>query len=251
MNYHSYQTLIYAWIALGALVFLILLKVTAPYGRYASDSWGLQINNRLGWVLMEMPVMLLLMYFVLVNPSRQNLMSWTLVGFFMFHYLNRTFIFPFRIHTKGKKIPLLIVCSGIFFNLVNGFLLGYYFGNFAQYNDADLKGLRFISGVILFISGIYINWSSDNKLIHLRKPGETNYLIPEGKLFAYISCPNLLGEVIEWTGYAIMCWNLPAFSFLVWTLANLIPRALSHHKWYNSYFVNYPPQRKAIFPYLL
>jgi hypothetical protein len=70
-------------------------------------------------------------------------------------------------------------------------------------------------------------------------------------LFRYISCPNLLGELIEWLGFAILCWNLPALTFFIWTSANLIPRALSHHRWYKEKFNNYPPERKAIIPFLV
>ncbi len=209
------------------------------------------INNKLGWVLMEAPGMILLIAFVLLRASRQNAMTWILISFYLFHYLNRTFIFPMRIRTRAKKMPLAIMVLAIFFNLVNGSLLGYYFANFSQYTLEDLTAPRFIAGAVLFIWGMYINWDYDNRLIHLRKPGETGYKIPQGGLFKYVSCPNLLGEIIEWTGFAIMCWNVAALSFLVWTLANLVPRALSHHKWYKKQFVDYPVRRKAIVPLVL
>lgn len=200
---------------------------------------------------MEAPGMVLLLYFVIRESGRQNAMTWTLVAFYLAHYINRTFIFPFRIHTKRKKMPVVIVGSGVIFNLFNGFFLGYYFAYFAQYQNSDLLGPRFILGAVLFILGAYMNWNHDNKLIHLREPGETNYKIPKGGLFEWISCPNLLGEIIEWTGFAVMCWNLPAVSFLAWTVANLIPRALSHHKWYKKQFADYPAGRKAIIPFVL
>jgi 3-oxo-5-alpha-steroid 4-dehydrogenase 1 len=32
---------------------------------------------------------------------------------------------------------------------------------------------------------------------------------------------------------------------------NLLPRALSHHKWYNEEFDGYPPERKAVVPFVL
>ena len=251
MTYHTYQLLIYTWMAIGAATFLLLLKITAPYGRHTTSKWGPQIDNNLGWILMEAPVMMVLLYYVLSNVQSQNTVTVFLIGCFMFHYINRTFIFPFRIRTKGKKMPVVIVLSAICFNLVNGFSLGYYFAYFASYTAAYFQSWTFVAGLIIFIAGIYINWKADNVLIHLRKPGQTDYVIPQGWLFNYISSPNLFGEILEWAGFALMCFNLPAFSFLVWTIANLLPRALSHHKWYLEKFKNYPAQRKAIIPFVI
>ena len=53
MTYETYQSLIYGWMALGAVIFLLLLKVSAPFGRHTSSNRGPQISNRLGWMLME------------------------------------------------------------------------------------------------------------------------------------------------------------------------------------------------------
>ncbi|MBK7308243.1 MAG: hypothetical protein IPI88_15285 [Chitinophagaceae bacterium] len=111
--------------------------------------------------------------------------------------------------------------------------------------------IRFTGGVILFFTGLWINWKADNILIHLRKPDETDYKIPVGWLFNWVSCPNLMGELIEWAGFALLCWNMPALAFFIWTAANLVPRAMSHHKWYKEKFENYPEERKAVLPYLL
>lgn len=97
---------------------------------------------------------------------------------------------------------------------------------------------------------MFINLRSDNILIGLRAPGESGYRIPHGFLFRYVSSPNLLGEIIEWAGFAIMAWNLPALSFLVWTYANLVPRARNHHQWYLRTFPDYPRERKVVFPWV-
>lgn len=236
---------------LGIIVFFVLLKVTAPYGRHTSTSWGPQIDNSLGWVLMEVPVMLALMYFVIGSTSIYNAFTITLVAMFMFHYINRTFIFPFRIKSKGKKMPLVIVGSAIIFNSINGFFLGYYFANVANYSNNDFMTPRFVIGISLFAIGMFINWRYDNKLIQLRSGDNKGYVIPQGGLFNYISCPNLFGEIVEWTGFAIICWSLPAASFLVWTLANLVPRAIAHHRWYKQKFADYPEKRKGIIPFIV
>ena len=251
LTYSSYQTILYIWIAIAVITFIALLRITAPYGRHAVGNWGPRISNRLGWIIMELPVLLIVAWCAYDAADRQTMVTWVMIGLFCFHYVNRVFIFPFRLHTKGKTMPLLIVCSAIFFNLMNGLSLGYYFNRFADYPQDWHLDFRFIIGLILFITGMVINWRADNFLIHLRKPGETHYVIPRGKLFNLISCPNLGGELLEWLGYAILCWNLPALTFFIWTAANLVPRAMSHHRWYKEKFEDYPQDRKAIIPFVV
>jgi len=105
-------------------------------------------------------------------------------------------------------------------------------------------------GLIIFFTGMYINRSSDNKLISLRKENK-EYQIPQGGMFKYISCPNHFGEIVEWIGFAIIVFNLGALSFALWTAFNLIPRALNHHNWYINSFKEYPEKRKAVIPFIL
>lgn len=78
----------------------------------------------------------------------------------------------------------------------------------------------------------------------------TTAIIPSGGLYRFVSCPNYLGEIIEWSGWALATWSLGGLSFAVWTAANLLPRAISHHKWYRSRFPDYPPKRLAILPFI-
>ena len=35
-----------------------------------------------------------------------------------------------------------------------------------------------------------------------------------------------VGELVEWIGFAIACWSLPAYAFALYTFCNLGPRAL-------------------------
>ncbi len=37
-------------------------------------------------------------------------------------------------------------------------------------------------------------------------------------------CTSLGGEIIEWTGFAIASWSLPALAFAVFTFCNTGPR---------------------------
>lgn len=250
MSWDLYFYIAIAWIVIGIITFFYLFKQTAPYGRHTTTTWGPLIDNKLGWFLMEFFVLVVLYCFLFTGSIKLNVVPGVMVGLFTFHYLNRSILFPLRIKTKGKKMPLIIMLSAMGFNMMNGFLLGYYFGNFANYTTEWLTDPRFIIGCIIFLIGMFINWQSDGILINLRKPGETGYKIPTGGLFKYVSCPNLLGEIIEWLGFAILTWSLPGLVFVIWTFANVAPRAISHHKWYLSKFTDYPKQRKAIFPYV-
>ena len=118
LSYDTYQIILFSWIALAIIVFFVLLKITAPYGRHTTTKWGPAISNRIGWILMEAPVLLVLLWFVLPAKDQLSIASWLMLGMFCFHYVNRIFIFPFRIRTRGKTMPLLIVLSAIFLSLI-------------------------------------------------------------------------------------------------------------------------------------
>jgi 3-oxo-5-alpha-steroid 4-dehydrogenase 1 len=252
MNNITIQYVALVWIAIAVILFPILLRITAPYGRHSKKNWGPMIDNKLGWVLMEIPSLIIFVLLVLIGPKPLTNPLWVLFCLWTIHYFNRSVIFPLRTKTSGKKMPVIIMFSAVFFNLINASLNGYWFGFVASpYPDNWITDPRFIIGGIIFITGFIINQAADEKLIGLRSGGKKGYYIPFGGLFNYISCPNFFGEIIEWSGFALMAWNLPALSFAVWTAANLIPRALDHHKWYRGYFkAEYPKSRKAVIPFL-
>lgn len=115
-----------------------------------------------------------------------------------------------------------------------------------------------------------INIHSDHILRNLRKKNEKGYKIPRGGLFEYVSCKytiillkvkiklintyigaNFFGEIVEWIGFFILSCSPQALAFVIFTIANLLPRGIKHHQWYKKKFEDYPKQRKAIFPFIL
>ena len=243
------------WILIGIISGICLLKISAPYGRYVRPGWGPTISNRSGWLIMESTV---IVTFLAWRPW--NIADWKnpanfMVTLFLLHYLHRALIYPLRIQTKEKRMPLVIMVSAMLFNGVNGSLLGIWFARYASYVADWYFSFPFIAGTLLFFSGMAINISSDNRLIALRSQAleqklELGYQIPYGGLFRFISSPNLLGEILEWAGYALLTWSYPALAFLIWTCANLFPRAIFNHRWYQKKFPDYPPNRKIIIPWI-
>ena len=250
MTYFQFEIFNYVWIGVATITLLTLVftKIRAPYGRHTSSKWGKMISNNWGWFFMELPAFIIFPLLVLMGPREKDLLSWVLVGLWTLHYFNRTIIFPFRLKTKGKKMPLTIVFSALFFNGVNGFLNGYFLGFLAP-KDGEILQWNVILGVCVFAIGFLINQITDTKLIALRKE-KMGYQIPRKWLFEYISCPNHFGEIVEWIGFAIAAWSLPALTFAIWTFCNLFPRALNHHEWYHENFEDYPKNRKAVIPFI-
>jgi len=252
MSQEVLRNICLGWILIALILLPFLLKITQPYGRHTKNNWGPMIKNKLGWFIMEAPALFVFLYFVLIFGKINNVLIVLATGLWCLHYFHRVVIYPFIIRTKGKKMPLIITMSGIFFNLVNGFLNGYWLAVFAPVNEAgSWFYFRLVIGSLIFLAGFGINKYYDRVLIKLRNSGRNGYKIPFGGLFKHVSCPNFLGEIITWAGFFMLTFSLPALSFFIWTIVNLVSRALDHHKWYSREFKDYPANRKAIIPRLL
>ncbi len=244
------------WILIGAALVTVIsvLFVTAPYGRYQNQGdrrWGPTMPARLGWILMEAPAVLVFLAIYLHGEHRFELVPLCLLALWQFHYVNRTFVFPFRMRAEGKRMPVMVCAMAIVFNLLNAYVNARWISHFGHYTSEWLTDPRFVFGVGLFMVGRWINVAADAKLMALRKPGEAGYKIPRGWLYEYISCPNYFGEILEWFGWAIATWSLAGLGFALYTAANIGPRALSHHRWYHETFSDYPRERKALIPFVL
>lgn len=170
----------------------------------------------------------------------------------------------------GKNSSYLTTYFAFVFCCINSYTIVQEILAYHVYPKDYLFSLRFISGAIIFFIGFYLNLQADSILRNLRKNGKQGeYKIPRGMkkfllvfdvkfsllggLFEYVSGGNFLAECIEWTGYAICAWTLPAFAFSVFTWANIgFGRAIHHHQFYLEKFKDeYPKNRKAIIPFIL
>ena len=98
-----------------------------------------------------------------------------------------------------------------------------------------------------FLAGFAMHYAADRTIRQLRDRGNTGYGIPQGILFRWVSSPHYLGEIIQWTGWAVLTWSAAGTAFALFTFCNLAPRALSNHRWYRERFPDYPaePQNEA------
>jgi 3-oxo-5-alpha-steroid 4-dehydrogenase 1 len=233
-----YQGVLLTMTVLAVIVFIALHKITAGYGMMYTSRWGLTVNNRLGWVLMEAPVFVAMLVLWVMSDRQADTARAVIASLFMLHYAQRSFIFPLLIRGRGR-MPLAIIAMGVIFNLVNAYMLGgwiFYVSATDYYTIDWLWSPQFIVGTLIFFAGMAINWQSDYIIRHLRRPGDTRHYIPRGGMFRYVTSANYLGEFTEWVGYAILTWSAAGAVFALWTFANLAPRAVKLHERYCDEF---------------
>ncbi len=238
---------------LAAGVYAALHFFEAGYGYLFNPKYGPPVPNRIGWVLMESPVFILMC--VLWAASDRMWETGPLVLFLLFqiHYFQRSFIFPLLMR-GSSKMPLGIILMGMTFNTLNALMQGgwiFYVSPEGYYAGWLSKPYIWIGGAI-FAAGMAVNLHSDYIIRHLRKPGDTRHYIPRGGMFRYVSSANYFGEVLEWTGFAIASWSWAGAVFAWWTFANLAPRAASLYRRYEQEFGEEftALKRKKIIPFI-
>lgn len=251
MGETAFRFILFGWILVAVVIFIILLFITAPYGRHFRNNFGPAVNAKLGWILMESPAPLVftVVFFSAVDSAAGVTVLFLLM--WQVHYLDRAYLYPLTIRLSSKPLPIAVITAGVIFNTLNAYLNAYYITvNISKYSLSWLTDIRFISGVGLFIFGFIINRQSDYILYRIRQHTDLEYDIPKNGLYRWISCPNYLGEILIWLGWTVATWSPVAVAFTLWSIANLVPRARSHHRWYKETFDNYPDKRHILLPWL-
>lgn len=248
-----YHYLLYFLFGFSILSFIGSFFYTTPYGRFKKSSGKFDLPPLPGWLLLESPCLFAaVLTFFLSGGNSNALVPMIFICIWQTHYFYRSVIFPLQVAKGSKPVALSGALFGIVFNSLNGFLNGYAFSHSDHLLDSSwLTTPYFIIGIALMIIGLSININSDTILRNLRQPGDSAYKVPHGGLYRWISVPNYFGEMIEWLGLVIAACTPASLVFFMFTVANLFPRALAHHKWYLKKFPEYPKERKAIIPFIL
>ena len=167
MEQQTFDLLLLTMSALAVVVFAALYYVRAGYGMFQTSKWGISLNNKLGWILMEAPVFFVMLYLWWNSSVRCSAVPLVFFLLFELHYFQRAFIFPFLM--KGKsRMPIAIMLMGVVFNVLNGFMQGewlFYLAPEGLYSDAWLNTSSFWAGLVLFFAGMGINIHSDSVIV--------------------------------------------------------------------------------------
>jgi len=242
---------LWSWMGLGLAVLVALFVVSAPYGRHTRSGWGPLVPARMSWVLMELPALVVPLACLLYAERWGDPVAVVFIGLWVFHYGYRSLIYPFLGRVPSRPVPISITLLGATFNVVNGLVQGaFLFLAAPEHTTGWFTDGRFGLGLALFLLGFMTHFRSDAILRKLRRRTEVGYRIPDGFLYRWVSSPNYLGEIVQWLGWALLTWSMAGLSFAVWTVANLLPRAVANHRWYHEKFEDYPEKRKALVPFI-
>ncbi|XP_036364075.1 polyprenol reductase isoform X2 [Octopus sinensis] len=117
--------------------------------------------------------------------------------------------------------------------------------------------LLHLLGFLLFVVS---SWKQNHYCImlsNLRKKQanqikNTDYYIPDGDLFKFISCPHFLMEILIHVSFSMMSYfsNIPLLSLLLFVITNQLISGFLNHRWYKNMVPSYPQERRAVIPFL-
>lgn len=233
-----------------------------------SVSSRLNLPGRLGWLTMEAPGFLTLLYTMRTLPAQHAItdLPWqnkVLAGLFVIHYTYRAILYPLLQPTMSP-IHLFVWCFGLFFQLTNGSLIGSWLAAYGPTTaaawDTQLRPFgtaQFCAGIIVFYGGLAANYFHDEELRQIRrreqrrqeriareqglkstKSVDKHYEIPSAGLFKVMLYPHYFVEWVEWFGFYMAAgWGCaPAGLFVVNEIAAMLPRAVNGRQWYVERF---------------
>ncbi|KAI0484416.1 3-oxo-5-alpha-steroid 4-dehydrogenase [Xylariaceae sp. FL0804] len=220
----------------------------------------LNVPGRIGWLTMEAPGFITLLYIMKTLPAEHGItdLPWqnkVLAALFVIHYIYRALLFPL-IQPSMSPIHILVWLFALAFQLCNATAIGSWLAAYGPTTkeewEAQSSVLQFSIGLVVFYVGLTGNYFSDEELREirrgelrrqerLRKQGQTvekHYEVPQNGLFRYMLFPHYFMEWVEWLGYwiaaGVSC--APARIFLVNEFFAMLPRAVSGGKWYKQKF---------------
>lgn len=235
-------------------VFQVGMHITgsaAPTGKFNTGAIALSaaLPVNIAWCTMEQPAFVVpavaLAGYVRAGGTFHP--GVVFLGMFMTHYFQRAYIYPWL--SRGRPYPIHAWFFAMLFCISNGTMQSNELLYGPQQPISVLYSPRFLLGACVFVFGMAANIQADHILRNLRKPGETAYKIPTGGLFDYVSGAHFVGEVIEWSGYAIAAASFAPLIFAAFNWMGIGTRAVATHTWNLEKFgAEYPAGRKRLIP---
>lgn len=176
--------------------------------------------------------------------SSPNAYQLVLLTCLFVHFVKRLLESWFLHKYSGPMNPLTAVGIACFYSLTT-FFPAY----FNRQPVGEIDPLVY-AGLGVFFIGETLNFVHHKILADLRQTSMA-YVIPRGGLFDLVACPHYLFEIVSWFGLTLIFRHYSMLLSFLFMVAYLIIRSSFTLKWYREHFPDFPPDRKAIFPFIL
>ena len=146
----AYNTFLAVMAFIALCVFVALHFFEAGYGYLFDRRYGPPVPNKVGWVLMESPVFVMMWALWALSDRMWDAVPLTLLAMFQLHYFQRSFIFPLLMRGRSK-MPLGIVLMGMVFNTLNALMQGgwiFYFAPEGYYDGWFCKPFIYVGALL-------------------------------------------------------------------------------------------------------
>jgi very-long-chain enoyl-CoA reductase len=157
------------------------------------------------------------------------------------------------VHRSTRPIPLGGLLAYPYYWVQGGFIAA----SLASPEYEFAFGPRVALGLMLFAAAEVGNAWCHLRLRALRAPGEAARRIPRGGPFELVSSPHYLFEIVAWWAFALALPCAATLVFATATTAILVSWGRDRHRAYLEQFDGkegralYPPERRALLPFLL
>ncbi|CCC10866.1 unnamed protein product [Sordaria macrospora k-hell] len=143
----------------------------------------LNLPGRIGWLTMEAPGFMTLLYMMRTLPAQRGFtlsdLPWqnkVLAGLFVIHYSYRAIAFPF-LQPSMAPMHIIVWLSAFGFQIINGTLIGSWLAAYgptshaawAKQLSSSFPTLQFTCGIALFYVGLMANYYHDDELREIRR----------------------------------------------------------------------------------
>ncbi|KAH7133147.1 3-oxo-5-alpha-steroid 4-dehydrogenase-domain-containing protein [Dactylonectria estremocensis] len=223
----------------------------------------LNLPGRIGWLTMEAPGVMTLLYLMKTMPVLHGIddLPWqntVLAALFAIHYSYRAVMFPF-LQPSMSPLHIGVWLMALGFQLLNATCMGSWLAAYGPVTEeawaSQSSILQFAVGIIVFYLGLSSNFYHDEELRDIRRREQSrqerirletgksagidkHYQIPQAGLFRYMLYPHYLCEWVEWSGFWMAAgWgSVPARTFLINEVVTMVPRAVRGKWWYVERF---------------
>lgn len=170
------------------------------------------------------------------------------IGLFIAHFMKRELESAFVHKFSHATMPMRNIVKNCVYYWTFAAFIGYVLCNPAFTQTSALQSN--IGGALMVINEL-LNFAVHYQLSTMRKSdGDTTRNVPQGPLFAYVSCPNYFFEIMSWVAFSIGTNMLSSWFF---TLAGFVQMADWAKKKHRGYVKADPANKKkaCILPFIM